>query len=333
MDMSIRADSQRLFSGIQPTGTIHLGNYLGAITQWVALQETHDALYCVVDLHAITVPQDPDALQRAILDTAKWYIAAGVNPEQSTIFVQSDVSAHAELGWILNTIARMGDMEKMTQFKDKSARGGVERSSVGLFDYPVLMAADILLYDTYSVPVGEDQVQHVELTRTLARRFNRRFGEIFTIPRARLSQHGVRIMGLDNPTKKMSKSAQSAYNYILLSDDVDTVAKKVRKAVTDSGSEIVYRDDRPAIKNLLNIYHLVSGIPIATLEERYAGAGYGAFKADVAAAISAHLAPIQEHYAALTDTTVREILTRGAERARTIADKKLTVVKSAMGLG
>ncbi len=324
---------QRVLSGIQPTGNLHIGNYLGAVQQWVALQETHDALYCVVDLHAITVPQEPAALRRNILDAAKWYIAAGVDPERATIFVQSDVTEHAELCWLLNTVARMGDMEKMTQFKDKSTRDGAERASVALFDYPVLMAADILLYDTQVVPVGEDQVQHVELTRTLARRFNKRFGETFVVPRAQLQRAGARIMGLDDPHKKMSKSAVSAYNYIALTDDADTIRRKVRRAVTDSGSEIVYSDDKPALKNLITIYHLMSGEAIADIEARYAGKGYGDFKADLAEVVVAHLAPLQERFAALSDADVRRVLDAGAAKARALAQAKIAHVKAAMGLG
>ena len=329
----IQQDIPRLFSGIQPTGTLHLGNYLGAMQQWVSLQDAHDALYCVVDLHAITVPQEPSALQRAILDTAKWYLAAGINPEKSTIFVQSDVPAHSELAWVLNTVARMGDMEKMTQFKDKSAKDGAQRASVALFDYPVLMAADILLYDTQVVPVGEDQIQHLELARTLARRFNKRFGDTFVVPRGKVATEGARIMGLDDPHKKMSKSAASAYNYIALTDDADTIRTKIKKAVTDSGGEIVSRDDKPALKNLLAIYHLVSGTPIAALEAQYAGAGYGDFKKDLADAIIAHLAPLQERFSAISDDDVRSILADGAARARDIADAKVATVKKRVGLG
>ncbi len=324
--------AQRLFSGIQPTGTLHIGNYLGAMKQWVALQDDYDALYCIVDLHAITVPQDPAQLRRTVLDAAKWYIAAGIDTKRATIFVQSDVSAHAELAWLLNTIARMGDLEKMTQFKDKSARDGAERASVALFDYPVLMAADILLYDAAVVPVGDDQVQHIELTRTLARRFNKRFGETFVLPKGHLSSEGARIMGLDDPAKKMSKSAQSAYNYIALTDDVETIRKKVRKAVTDSGSAIVYSDDKPALKNLLNIYHIVSDEAIDALVARYAGAGYGAFKNDLAEALIAHLAPMQERFAAIDDGAVCAVLADGAQRAQEIAHAKIAQIKEQMGL-
>ncbi len=324
-------ERKRVFSGIQPTGTVHIGNYFGAIKQWIALQDDYDALYCIVDLHAITVPQKPSALRQNIINMAKWYIAAGIDPQKSTIFVQSDIPAHSELAWILNTIARMGDMEKMTQFKDKSGDGR-ERASVALFDYPVLMAADILLYDTHIVPVGDDQVQHVELTRTLARRYNKRFGETFIVPRTLLS-HGARIMGLDNPHKKMSKSAVSVYNYIALTDNAETIRKKIKKAVTDSGSEIVYSDDKPALKNLLTLYHLATGTSFAELEARYAQSSYGEFKRDLAEALIDHIVPIQERFSAISDEEVHDILTRGAARARAYANEKMRAVRALCGLG
>lgn len=325
---------KRLFSGIQPSGILHIGNYLGAMRQWVPLQHDYDALYCVVDLHAITVPQDPARLRRAILDTAKWYVAAGIDPAKAIIFVQSDVPAHAELGWLLNTIARMGDMEKMTQFKDKSDKDGAERASVGLFDYPVLMAADILLYGTDVVPVGEDQIQHVELARTLARRWAKRFGDdVLTVPAYSVMADGGRIMGLDNPAKKMSKSAASDYNYIALTDDADTIRKKIRKAVTDSGSGVVYSDEKPALKNLLDVYHLVTGERVADIVARYADRGYGDFKADLAEAIVAHLAPMQERFAAISDDEIRTMLADGAARAQALATPRLAAIKTVMGLG
>lgn len=324
---------QRVFSGIQPTGNLHLGNYLGAVANWVRLQDEHDAIFCVVDLHAITIAQNPEDLRKNIIEAARVYLAAGINPAKSTIFAQSDVSAHAELCWILNTIARMGDMEKMTQFKDKSARGDATRASVGLFDYPVLMAADILLYDTAVVPVGEDQVQHVELARTLARRFNTQFGETFVVPEAVLQKEGARIMGLDDPTKKMSKSADSAYNYIALTDGADTIRKKIKKAVTDSGSEIVYTTEKPALANLINIYHLLSGISIAQIEQNYIGKGYGDFKNDLAEVIVDFIIPFQDKIAQISDDDVRAVLATGKARAEEIAQNKLQEVKTCMGLG
>lgn len=261
-------EKQRLFSGIQPTGNLHLGNYLGAVNQWTKLQNDFDAIFCVVDLHAITVPQDPGELRKNVLNVVRTYLASGIDPERSLIFAQSHVKAHTELCWILNcTAARMGDMEKMTQFKDKSQKGGAERASVGLFSYPILMAADILLYDTVTVPVGEDQVQHVELARTLARRFNKKFGDIFTVPEVRLNTEGKRIMSLTNPEKKMSKSAESEMSYIAMMDDIEIVRKKIKKAITDSGEEIVYREDKPALKNLINIYALLSDITTEDVEK------------------------------------------------------------------
>lgn len=331
--MSSQDLGKRLFSGIQPTGNVHLGNYLGAMQQWVALQESHDALYCVVDLHAITVPQEPETLRRNILDMAKWYMAAGIDTTKSVIFVQSDVAAHSELAWLLNTVARMGDLEKMTQFKDKSEKEGAERSTVGLFDYPVLMAADILLYDTQVVPVGEDQTQHIELARNLAERFNGRFGETFVVPEGKVSTEGARIRGLDDPTKKMSKSAASEYNYIALTDDAATIEKKIKRAVTDSEQGITYSDERPALKNLLNIYHLVTGRSVEDIVAHYDGKGFGDFKAGLAEAVVAHLAPLQERFAQISDDEVRAVLAAGAARARQIADAKIAEVKGKMGLG
>ncbi|HMN19190.1 MAG TPA: tryptophan--tRNA ligase, partial [Candidatus Moranbacteria bacterium] len=243
---------KRIFSGVQPSGNLHIGNYLGAIKNWVDLQDEYESIFCVVDLHAITVPQDPEKLRRKTLEIAKIYLAAGIDPQKSTIFVQSQVPEHSELMWLLNTVAKMSELEKMTQFKDKSQKEGREGASLGLFAYPVLMAADILLYDTEIVPVGEDQKQHVELARDLAKRFNHRFGETFVVPQAHIRQEGMRIMGLDDPTKKMSKSASSEYNYIALMDDADTIRRKIKKAVTDSGSEISYGEEKPALRNLLN---------------------------------------------------------------------------------
>lgn len=322
---------ERLFSGIQPSGDLHLGNYLGAIKQWLPLQHEYEALFCVVDLHAITVPQDPDTLRRKSLEIAKIYLAAGIDPKKATLFIQSHIQEHTELAWVLNTIATMGELERMTQFKDKMQKGAVDNSGVGLFDYPVLMAADILLYDTATVPVGEDQKQHVELTRDLAQRFNSRFGETFVLPEPLIQREGARIMGLDDPTKKMSKSAASEYNYIALSDDADTIRKKVKKAVTDSGSEIVYRDDKPALKNLINIYTLLSGKKVDEVEAMYQGKGYGDFKADLAEVIVDFLVPFQARLAAISDEEVLAVLHAGAEKARAIAEKKIAQVYEKVG--
>jgi len=383
---------QRIFSGIQPSGDLHIGNYLGAIRQWVGLQDEYESIFCVVDLHAITVPQDPETLRKKTLQIAKIYLASGIDPAKSSLFIQSHVPEHAELAWLLNTIAKNGDLTKMTQFKGKTgfdeeafeiamkekadekiteilAGKGVKvnteisgdeitklvdiihsialkttfdtyntfvkekfnSSSVGLFDYPVLMAADILLYDTQVVPVGDDQLQHVELTRTLARRFNDRFGETFRVPESRIMKEGARIMALDDPTKKMSKSAESQYNAIALSDDAETVRKKIKKAVTDSGSEIVYRDDKPALKNLINIYTLLSGMPIADIEKKYEGKGYGDFKSDLAEVVVDFLVLFQEKIVGLSDEETLRILREGADRVRPIAAAKLVEAKEKVG--
>lgn len=322
---------QRLFSGMQPSGTLHIGNYLGAIAQWLSLQEEYEAIFCIVDQHAITVPQDPIVLHRKTLEVAKMYLAAGIDPKKCTLFIQSQVPEHTELMWILNTIARMGDLEKMTQFKDKSAKGGQETTSVGLFDYPVLMAADILLYDTAIVPVGKDQLQHIELARTLARRFNERFGETFVVPEGKISVEGQLIMGLDDPSKKMSKSAKSEYNYIALTDDADTIRRKIKKALTDSGSEIVYRVDKPALKNLLNIFALFSNKAPESVAAEYVGRGYGVFKTDLAEALIEFLSPFQKRLAGVTDEAAREVLTEGAQRARVLATAKIQTVRERVG--
>jgi tryptophanyl-tRNA synthetase len=322
---------QRIFSGIQPSGNLHIGNYLGAIKQWVELQEKHDAFFCIVDLHAITVPQDPETLKERTLEVAKLYLAAGIDFAKAMLFVQSHVREHTELCWILNTVARMGDLEKMTQFKDKSSKENAERVSVGLFDYPVLMAADILLYDTAVVPVGDDQVQHVELARTLARRFNTRFGETFVEPEARIQKEGARIMGLDDPTKKMSKSATSEFNYIALLDDPEMARKKIIKAVTDSGTEVLYSDAKPALVNLINIFSLLGNISVGEVVRRYAGKGYAEFKRDLADTVAEFLVNFQHRFHALSDEETFRILHDGAERARAIASEKMKAVREKVG--
>lgn len=335
---------QRLFSGIQPSGNLHIGNYLGAIHQWIELQNEYEAIFCVVDLHAITVPQDPVELRKKTLEIAKIYLAAGIDPKKSTLFVQSQVPAHTELAWILNTIATMGELGRMTQFKDKMQKMGVDSSSVGLYDYPVLMAADILLYDTAVVPVGEDQKQHVELTRDLAERFNKRFGETFVIPEPLIQKEGARIMGLDDPGKKMSKSAASEYNFIALTDEPDVVRRKIMKAVTDSGSEIVYSDDpeksdatsdhgagKPALKNLINIYSLLSNQTPQQVVEMYRGKGYADFKRDLAEVVVNFLTPFQERLKALSDEEVLRILAEGREKVKSLAEAKIKAVYDRVG--
>lgn len=358
-------NKSRIFSGIQPSGNLHIGNYLGAIKNWIKLQDEFESIFCVVDLHAITVSQDPEELKKKTIEVAKAYLACGIDPEKSMMFIQSQVSEHAELAWILNTIARIGELKKMTQFTEKSGvqlndeelkrryvlkkklKGEVierkilsrdeyieyivDKTDMGLFDYPVLMAADILLYDTEKVPVGEDQVQHVELTRTLGKRFNSKFGETFKIPEPYVVKEGMRIMGLDDPTKKMSKSAGSEYNYIAFSDDADMIRKKIKKAVTDSGSEIEYKEEKPALYNLINIYSGFSGKSPKEIVEEYKGKGYADFKNDLAEVIIEGLKPIQEKMKALSDEEVLEILKDGAEKIRPIAKAKLDEVKKKVG--
>lgn len=338
-------DKHRIFSGVKPSGETHIGNYIGAVRNWVKLQEDYDSIFCVVDLHAITVPQNPEELRKKTIEVAKIYLAAGIDPEKSTIFVQSHIPEHTELTWILNTITKISELERMTQFKDKSQKGGKENASVGLYDYPVLMAADILLYDANLVPVGEDQLQHIELARTLARRFNQKFGETFAVPEPFITKEGMRIMGLADPFKKMGKSNESEYNYIALTDDEETVRKKIKKAVTDSGKEIIYRDDKPALKNLINICSLLSDIPVKEIEKKYRGrgpastregeptrGGYADFKKDLAKVVVNFLKPFQERMEKLSDEKVLEILRDGAEKAKKIASAKMAEVKKRVGL-
>lgn len=340
---------------MQPSGRLHIGNYIGAIKQWIAMQDEYEALFCVVDLHAITVPQDPKDLQRKTFEAAKTYLALGIDPERSHIFVQSHVKEHTELAWILNTIAKMGELEKMTQYKEKSSKNIIkskisgkvietrgmmedekltlrESIPVGLFDYPVLMASDILLYDTDTVPVGDDQTQHLELTRTLATRFNKRFGDTFRVPKTRILEEGARIMGLDDPTKKMSKSASSEYNYIALDDEIETAKKKIMKAVTDSGSDITYEDDRPGLKNLITIYAQLEGVHPNEIVGRYTGKGYADFKRDLAEVVADFLSEFQESYESIPDDHVRDVLEVGRKYASALAKEKMKHVRDMVGL-
>jgi len=360
---------------------------LGAISQWVEMQEKNQCIFCVVDYHAITVKQEPVILAKKIIEVAKIYLALGIDPKKSIIFQQSDISAHTELGWILNTIARNSDLTKMTQFKNKSgvdmdelenelkifldneikfspeilniikedpvkaadliAKVAINASlkkykefknnfnsiGVGLYDYPVLMASDILLYNTDAVPVGDDQSQHVELCRELARRFNSQFGNTFKIPELKIKKEGARIMGLDDPAKKMSKSAGSEYNYISLVDKPEVAVKKIMKAVTDSGSEIKYdQKNKPAIANLLTIYSLLSGEAIKNLENKYKDKGYGDFKKDLAEVVKKFLTDFQTKYNKISDKEVRKILDDGAKKARIIADETLARAKKKIGV-
>ncbi len=322
-----------VFSGVQPSGNLHIGNYLGAITQWVEMQDKYSCIFCVVDYHAITVKQDPRILKNKIIEAAKIYMASGINPEKSVIFQQSDIKEHAELAWILNcTSARISDLNKMTQFKDKAGKNQ-ENVGVGLYDYPVLMASDILLYDTDAVPVGDDQSQHVELCRTLARRFNTQFGETFKIPELVIRKGGARIMGLDDPKKKMSKSASNAGNYIALSDDPKVAVKKIMRAVTDSGSEVKYDEKKkPAISNLLTIYSLLAGESIKDLEKHYKGKGYGEFKKDLAEVVGNFLMQFQKKYNSFNDEDVIEILKAGVEKIQPIATETIEKVKKTIGV-
>ncbi len=323
--------TKRVFSGIQPSGTLTIGNYLGAMKNFVKLQGEADCLFCVVDLHAITVPQDPAALRQNTINLAALYLAAGINPEQATLFVQSHVPAHAELGWILQCVVHYGELGRMTQFKDKSQHRDVV--TAGLFTYPALMAADILLYQTDLVPVGEDQKQHLELTRDLAERFNQRYGETFVIPDVYIPKVGGRIMSLEDPTKKMSKSDASAGAYISMLDTPDVIRKKISRAVTDSGREVRFdKENKAAVSNLLTIYSLCANVSISELEARYEGQGYGQFKKDLAEVVVSELEPIQARYRELLATgEILDVLRDGAERAKVIAEDTLKTVKERLG--
>lgn len=322
---------KRIFSGAQPTGNLHIGNYLGALKNWVNLQTEYESFFCIVNLHAITLPQNPDILKQKTLDLARIYLASGIDPQVSTVYVQSDVSEHAELAWVLNCIARMGELERMTQFKDKS-KGKDERVAAGLLTYPVLMASDILLYQTDLVPIGQDQKQHLELTRDVAERFNRDFGETFKIPEAFIPPSGAKILSLADPAKKMSKSDENLNGSIFLLDDADTIVKKFKKAVTDSGTEITFDDARPAINNLLTIYQLMTGKTPAECEANFAGKGYGHFKTEIAEAVVEFLKPFQQRVKDYSDEDLKTILKTGAEKARTIARETLRAVYAKMGI-
>ncbi|VEF48696.1 tryptophanyl-tRNA synthetase [Bacillus freudenreichii] len=324
---------KKIFSGIQPSGVITLGNYVGAIKQFIELQHDYDCYFCVVDQHAITVPQDRFELRKNIRGLAALYIAAGLDHKKATLFVQSEVPAHAQAGWMLQCISYIGELERMTQFKDKST--GKEAVSAGLLTYPPLMAADILLYEADLVPVGEDQKQHLELTRDLAERFNNRYNEIFTIPEVRIPKVGARIMSLQEPTKKMSKSDSNQRAFITLLDTPKQIEKKIKSAVTDSEGIIKFdRENKPGVSNLLSIYSIMSGKTIEEIETDYAGKGYGDFKAGLAEVVVQALAPIQERYYELVDSKeLDDILDEGAERAKLKANRMLRKMENAMGLG
>ena len=324
---------KRIFSGVQPTGMVTLGNYIGAFRQFTELQNDYDCVFCIVDEHAITMPQDPDDLRSAIRSLAAIYVAVGIDPDKATLFIQSEVPAHAQAGWIMQCISYIGELERKTQFKDKST--GREAISSGLLTYPPLMAADILLYDTDIVPVGDDQKQHVELTRDLAERFNKRYGQTLTVPDIRLPKHGARIKSLQEPTKKMSKSDENKKAVITLLDTPKQIEKKIKSAVTDSEGRVAYDElNKPGVSNLLNIEASLSGVPVEELVRKYEGGGYGDFKAGVAEAVINHLTPIQERYQELLHSDqLDRILDEGAEKASAIASATLSRMEAAMGLG
>jgi tryptophanyl-tRNA synthetase len=325
----------RVFSGIQPTAdSFHLGNYLGALRQWVALQDSHDAFYCVVDLHAITLPQDPHGLRHRTRVAAAQLFAAGLDPDRCTVFVQSHVPEHTELAWVLGCLTGFGELSRMTQFKDKAARGGAAQASLGLFSYPVLQAADILLYQTEQVPVGEDQRQHLELSRDLATRFNHRFGQTFTVPAAYILGGVAKITDLQEPAAKMSKSSSSPQGIIDVLDEPDAVRRKIARAVTDPGAEVrADETNKPGVTNLLRIYSALTGDPIGDLESRYAGAGYGVFKKDLADVVVGALAPIRERTEKLLadEAGLDQLLAHGAARARPIARETMRQASQRVG--
>jgi tryptophanyl-tRNA synthetase len=325
------AKRRRVFSGIQPSGAVTIGNYLGAIRRWTVQQHQHQSIHCIVNLHAMTMPYEAADLRQRVLDLAAVLIACGIDPDKAILFVQSEVPEHTELTWTLSTQTMFGELNRMTQFKDKGR--GDERAGAGLFFYPVLMASDILLYDTDSVPVGDDQRQHIELTRDVATRFNATFGETFRIPAADIEAEGARIMALDDPTKKMSKSGVPG-SYIAFQDTPDEIRRKINRAVTDSGSDVVASPEKPALTNLLGIYSIFADTPVAELEERYRGAGYGQFKKDLGDVIVSEVEPIQRRLAELQADPgeLMRILDRGTERAREIATAKMEQVRHVTGV-
>ena len=323
----------RVFSGIQPTGAIHIGNYLGAVRQWLELQEKNECIFCIVDLHALTTPYEPKNLQNLILEKTIAYLAAGVNPEKSIIFVQSQIKEHTELAWLLNTVAPVGDLARMTQYKEKSKKFK-KNLNAGLLNYPVLMAADILLYQTDTVPVGEDQKQHVELARTVARKFNQKFGQTFKIPEVKLPKLGARIMSLQDPAKKMSKTDEPE-SYITLFDEPEKIKEKIMRAVTDTGKIIKYNvKAKPGISNLLTIYSLFSGKPIKELEKKFKTKGYSDFKKSLIELLINSLEPFRRKRKELLsrEVYIKEILNQGAKRAEIIAQSTIQEVRKKMGL-
>jgi len=322
---------KRIFSGIQPTGLIHIGNYLGAIKNWVKLQNEYDSIFCIVDLHALTNPEATHQMQQKIFDLSTTLLAAGLNPKKCLIFIQSQVPEHTELTWLLNTVTPLSELERMTQFKEKSKQFR-QTINMGLFDYPVLMTADILLYQTNLVPVGEDQKQHVELSRTIARKFNNQFGKVFIAPEALIYKSGARIMSLTDPTVKMSKSLPQSY--LSITDSPTLIKDKIKKAVTDSGKEIEHTPKKLAIANLMTIYHCFSGLSFDQIEKKYKNKGYAQFKEDLAKVIIKGLKPFQEKKRALEKKPayVKKIIQDGAKKAQPIAQKTLKQAKQKMGL-
>ncbi|HJR92206.1 MAG TPA: tryptophan--tRNA ligase [Acidimicrobiia bacterium] len=326
----MNSDRKRVFSGIQPTGDLHLGNYVGALDNWVRMQEEFETFYCVVDLHAMTVPYDVAEFHKARLDTAKLLLAVGIDPNRSLLYYQSQVPHHAELTWILSTMTGLGQLERMTQFKEKADRAG---QNLGLLSYPVLMAADILIHRVHAVPVGDDQTQHLELTRDLAERFNSRFGELFPVPERITPELGARVMSLQDPTAKMSKSDPNPSSRILLTDDPDSIVRKIKTAVTDSGREVAFDwEEKPGISNLLELFSFFTGRKVDDLAAEYADAGYGPFKAAVADAVVEGLTPIRTRYKRLDDADVAQVMQRGALDARGRAEKAMVAVRQAVGL-
>jgi tryptophanyl-tRNA synthetase len=324
------SESKRVFSGIQPTGELHLGNYVGALKNWVTMQDEYETIYCVVDLHAMTLPYEAAELFAARLETARMLLAAGVDPDRSLLYFQADVPQHSELSWILGTMTGLGQLERMTHFKEKADRAG---QNLGILSYPVLQAADILIHKVHAVPVGDDQAQHLELTRDLAIRFNSRFGDVFPIPERITPEIGARVMSLTDPESKMSKSDPSLKSRILLTDTSDQILKKVKSAVTDTGTDVAYdRAGKAGISNLLEIFSFFSGRPIPDLVDEYASAGYGAFKVAVAEVIADGLGPITRAYEALSVSDVSELMARNGAVARERAEAEMVPIRKAVGI-
>jgi tryptophanyl-tRNA synthetase len=326
---------QVVFSGVKPTSVPHIGNYIGALKQWVEMQSQYKSYFCIVDEHSINAAYDPKELRERSMIIAAVYLACGLDPAKSTLFIQSEVPQHMELAWDLMNIAKMGELSRMTQFKDKSEKGGTQSASLGLFGYPVLMAADILLYDTNVVPVGEDQLQHVELTRVLARRFNEKFSDIFVIPQPLIQKVGAHVMSLQDASKKMSKSDDSVMGTIFLTDSDDDIRKKIMRAVTDTAPGVVFSEKKPAVANLMTIYHHMTGQSMKEIEKAFEGKGYGDFKKDLAEKVVATVSPIRSKITDLLKNhkELNAVLDHGRDQAIKAAEAKMKVVREKMGLG